>query len=99
MISTPTGSRHSPVVRADMPRTSCRYRVVTNRNAPKPHKANSASRMAELNGTLRNRRSSSSGSTRRGSEPRMPSTPSPATASRPRMTGEAQPNVLDSMIA
>jgi hypothetical protein len=42
-----------------MPRTSCRYRVVTNRNAPNPHKAKSAIRIAALNDTLRNRRSSS----------------------------------------
>ena len=65
--SPPTGSRHHPAVSADMPRTSCRYWVVTNRNALNPHKAQSAIRIAELNDTLRNRRSSSSGSARRGS--------------------------------
>ncbi len=66
-ISAPDRQQASPASSADMPRTSCRYSVVTNRNAPKPQSANSAIRIAELNGTLRNRRSSSSGSARRGS--------------------------------
>ena len=67
MTSTPTGSRQSPVAIADRPRTSCRYSVVVNRNAPNPHSANSAIRIAEVNGTLRNMRRSSSGSSRRRS--------------------------------
>ena len=66
-ISAPTGSRLSPARNADMPRTCWRYSVVTNRNAPNAHSANTAMRIAELNGTLRNSRSSSSGSARRGS--------------------------------
>src|SRR5262249_836086 len=33
-IIPPPGSRHSPAVSAGRPRTSCRYRVVTNKNAP-----------------------------------------------------------------
>lgn len=66
-IITPTGSRHSPAMSAVMPRTSCRYRVVTNRNAPNAHNPQSAMTIAALNGTLRNSRNSSNGSARRGS--------------------------------
>ena len=99
MTSAPTGSRLSPAVSAGMPRTSCRYWVVRNRNAPNPHSANTAITMAAPNGTLRNSGSSSSGSARRGSYARMPSTASAATATRPRMTGDVQPSRRDSMIA
>ncbi|WFR67885.1 hypothetical protein P9139_05710 [Curtobacterium flaccumfaciens] len=62
IVATAAGRVQSPASNGDMPRTSCRYSALRNRNAPFAPNAATAVTTAEENGMLRKKRTSTSGS-------------------------------------
>ncbi len=90
-ISTAMGSVSRPACSALKPRVSCRYRVFRNRKPPSTPNASTAITLAPLNGTLRKKRTSSSGWNRRDSTRTSATAATAATANMATISGEPHP--------